>query len=65
MGRISSYPEGYKPARSSGIHCDRCDIVFAAPAPAPDAQGRRICRDCRQEAALYDPPSLFIVEGNQ
>lgn len=47
------YPWGYQPARSSGVHCDVCDIVFAAPAPQPDIDGKRICWDCQQKHGGY------------
>lgn len=38
----------FRPSRASKYHCLSCHRVFAADAvPAPDADGTRICRDCR------------------
>jgi len=42
-------PDGkYWRMKSSGIKCNECDLPFlAGHVAAPDANGRRICRDCR------------------
>lgn len=38
----------FRPRRSSGIKCSSCGRPFAeGSVPSPDADGRRVCRDCR------------------
>ena len=43
--------------RSSSVHCECCDRVFAAGHLPVD--GVMICRDCRIEAAANEDPRLF------
>lgn len=50
MDALMIHPVGsdWRPARRSGVHCTQCKRVFAIPAPEMDANGQRICRDCRE-----------------
>lgn len=58
-------PDPARPASSawaqtpspSGLHCKVCERVFAAGALPTD--GDLTCRDCRDDAAEPDRPSLF------
>lgn len=50
----------FRPARAeTGVKCDFCGRVFAKPAPPPGRNGKRICRDCRQEAREKKIGMLF------
>lgn len=44
-------------SRSSGIHCEACERVFAAGHLPQD--GTLICRDCRAEQTAAADPELF------
>ena len=61
MGKLDRFywPDGYRPARSSGVHCSRCGIVFAEPAPPLDVSGERICNECANKPYVKPINHLF------
>lgn len=42
--------------RSSGVHCDRCRVPFAAG--YVPSNGFLVCRECRPDMEAGDPPTL-------
>ena len=53
------------PARSSGVHCEECGIVFALGFLPVD--GGRVCRECRADPRPDrgdDQPDLFSDTPN-
>lgn len=59
-----SYPRRYP--RAAAVRCPRCARPFAQGyVPQPDARGRLICRDCRDELPPVIYPPVGRADGDE